>query len=500
VPTFLVRSATQQIRLEIEMLPFCPLVSLRIAGAFKKRLCLLVPLAWLAALWIAAVPAFGQRAADRQQATEEAQQSPNIVVLFADDLGYGDLSSYGHPVIDTPNLDRLAAQGTRFESFYTGSWCVPSRTQLLTGRYKSRMNFQGGTGADGEGRLPPGERTLAEVLSEAGYSTHMLGKWHLGYAKDAYLPVKNGGFDTWYGLPYSNDYKKPWVQTEEPLAMYKGTETVQHPIDQSKLTTGYARRAVERIKEESQKEGEPFFLYLAYSMPHLPVHTAERFGGQSGGGLYADVAETIDWSVGRIMETLEEQGLADNTIVFFASDNGPWLNLPERMRQAGNKPWHQGTTGPLRGAKHTSWEGGVRVPAIIRWPGHIEAGVETGGMAASQDIYVSMVKAAGGALPEGHEVDGHNLMPWLTGTEEQSPREQYAYELDGELQALRMGPWKLRLAPDEDGSVEPQLFNLASDPAERWNRAEAQPERVARMRREMQRLAERIGARLPKPY
>ena len=442
-------------------------------------------------LVLAAVFSGGALTAKPSQAQANGPGPPNIIVLFADDVGYGDLSSYGHPVIDTPHLDRLAAQGTRFTSFYTGSWCVPSRTQLLTGRYKSRMNFRGGTGAGGEGRLPPGERTLAEALSDAGYSTHMIGKWHLGYRKDAYLPVGRG-FDTWYGLPYSNDMRPPWVQTTEPLAMYEGREVVdQQPIGQDSLTTGYTRRAVRRIEQEGQQREEPFFLYLAYNMPHLPIHTTARFRGQSEGGLYADVVETIDWSVGQIMQALEQHGIRRQTIVFFASDNGPWLDLPGRMLQGGNKPWHQGTTGPLRGAKGTTYDGGARVPAIIRWPGQIEAGVATGELAASQDIYVSLIAAAGAVLPE-HEVDGYDLMPWLTGKQDQSPRTQYAYEQNGTLEALREGPWKLRLVDEE-----PQLFHLESDPAARWNRAEANPERVEEMRRKMQRIAERISAEGP---
>ena len=444
--------------------------------------------------------AFTGQQVSAAQARQDTSQQPNVIILFADDLGYGDLSSYGHPVISTPHLDRLADEGTRFKAFYTAPWCVPSRTQLLTGRYMSRMDFQGGTGAGGEGRLPPSERTLAEVLSATGYSTHMLGKWHLGYKKEAYLPVGRG-FDTWYGLPYSNDYRKPWVQTDEPLAMYEGTaeegiEIAEHPINQDQLTTGYTERAVRRIKEESRTD-EPFFLYLAYNMPHLPIYTAERFRGASGGGLYADVIETIDWSVGQILQVLDERGIAEKTIVFFASDNGPWLNLPGRMRAGGNKPWHQGTTGPLRGAKHTTWEGGVRVPAVIRWPGHVEAGVETGELAAMQDLYISLIEAAGGALPD-YELDGYDLMPWLTGREAHSPRERYYYVHSGLVKAMREGPWKLHLVGEEPAGREGmQLFNLASDPAERWSRAEANSERVRRMLRQMQRYAERIGAEMP---
>jgi arylsulfatase A-like enzyme len=419
-----------------------------------------------------------------------AAEQPNIIILFADDMGYGDLSCYGHPSIDTPNLDQLANDGVRFEAFYTGAWCVPSRTQLLTGRYMSRMNFRGGTGANGSGRLPPDETTLAEGLNAAGYDTHMLGKWHLGHAKDAYLPP-NRGFDTWFGIPYSNDYKKPFVQTDVPLGLYQGTDMVEHPINQDTLTTRYTERAVNRINRASDRD-EPMFLYLAYAMPHLPIHTAERFRGRSGHGLYADVIETIDWSVGRIMRALEKRGMARNTIVFFASDNGPWLNLPARMRQAGNKPWHQGTTGGLRGSKATTYEGGPRVPAIIHWPGRIRAGVDAEGLAASQDIFVTLMQAGDAKRPE-KPLDGYNLMPWLRGETEQSPRDAYYYVFRGQVAAYRKGPWKLRL-----NGNKPQLFNLESDPASRYNRADEKPELVETMRKRMKTFADEAGARMPK--
>jgi arylsulfatase A-like enzyme len=429
-----------------------------------------------------------------QQVNGADDSQPNIIILFADDMGYGDLSCFGSHTIDTPNLDRLAEQGTRFEAFYTGSWCVPSRTQLLTGRYLSQVNLHGSTGAGGDGYLPDSELTLAEGLRQAGYSTYMLGKWHLGYKKDAYLPPEHG-FDTWWGLPYSNDYRKPWVQTDEPLAIFsgktgEGSEIVEHPINQDTLTTRYTKRAVERVEQESSKD-EPFFLYLAYNMPHLPIHTAERFRGQSNAGLYGDVIQTIDWSAGQIMAALEEQGIAENTIVFFASDNGPWLNLPDRMLQEGNKPWHAGSTGPLRGAKGTSYEGGPRVPAMIRWPGQIESGVETEQIAASQDIYHTLLKAGGGELPE-HSVEGKNLLPWLTGKTEASPRQSYAYVQGNTLQAFRRGPWKLRLA-----GGTPQLFNLQTDPGSRWNRAEDKPELVNQLRQRMEQRAEQINANVP---
>jgi len=414
---------------------------------------------------------------------------PNIVILFADDMGYGDLGSYGHPTIKTPNLDRLADQGVRFTSFLTGAWCVPSRTQLMTGRYMPRIDFGGSTGADGEGGLPESELTLAEALKQAGYATGMAGKWHLGYKQKRFLPPGQG-FDSWFGLPYSNDYRKPWVQTEEPLALFRDTTIVEHPIDQNRLTTRYTDEAVQFIRSRSGGE-QPFFFYLAYNMPHLPIHTADRFRGRSAGGLYGDVIETIDWSVGEVMKALEEEGLADNTVLFFASDNGPWLNLPDRMLQAGNRPWHAGSPGPLRGSKATSYEGGARVPAMIRWPGRIPAGRVTDALVASPDIYRTLIEAAGASLPD-HTIDGYDILPFLMGESTESPRQEYAYFLYGRLEAMRSGRWKLRL----DGQQE-QLFDLQLDPGERFNRADEHPEIVDEIRRRMQELAQEVGASLP---
>jgi arylsulfatase A-like enzyme len=411
----------------------------------------------------------------------DAAEKPNIVILFADDMGYGDLSSYGHPRIETPNIDGLAADGMRFKSFVTGSWCVPSRTQLMTGRYLPRVRSAGGDGLLG------GELTMAQALERAGYATGMAGKWHLGFRKDKYLPV-NKGFDSWLGTARSNDFRKPWVQTDVPLGMYRGTEMVEHPLNQDTLTTRYTAEAVEYIESQADRD-QPFFFYLAYNMPHLPIHTTERFRGSSDAGLYGDVIETIDWSVGRVLDALEEQGMAENTIVFFASDNGPWLDLPDRMLQGGNKPWHAGSPGPLRGHKATTYEGGVRVPAMIRWPGKIEPGQESNELVGMPDIYRTCLEVAGAELPD-HPLDGHNLVPFLTGEVAESPRQRYYY-IRGRLQAMRDKKWKLRIVGDE-----PQLFNMVEDPFERFNRAEEKPEIVSRMRQQMKAFAEEVGTRL----
>ena len=362
-----------------------------------------------------------------------AGEPPNIVLLFADDLGYGDLSSYGHPVIRTPNLDKLAREGIRLTSFYSAPSCVPARTQLLLGRYPPRVKL-GRTSVNGSAGIPAREVTLAQAIKAAGYRTAMMGKWHLGYAKDEYLPVGKG-FDYWFGLPYSNDMIKPWVQTDVPLWLYENTKKIEHPVDQDTLTTRYTERAVKFVKESGR---DPFFLYLAYNMPHLPIHTAGGFQGRSRAGLFGDVIETIDWSAGEIVKALRETGKESNTIVVFTSDNGPWLNLPARMLQDGNLPWHAGTPGLLRGAK----------------------------------------------LP-GHPVDGYDLRPFLSGAAKKSPRREFFYYHRGEFKGVRADAWKLRRG--DEGETE--LFNLELDPSERYNRAKEKPEIVARLATRLQEMS-----------
>ena len=266
---------------------------------------------------------------------------------------------------------------------------------------------------------------------------------------------------------------KPWVQTDVPLWLYENTKKIEHPVDQDTLTTRYTERAVKFIREPGRG---PFFLYLAYGMPHLPIHTAESFQGRSRAGLFGDVIETIDWSAGEIVKALRESGKKNNTIVVFTSDNGPWLNLPARMLQDGNLPWHAGTAGLLRGAKQTTYEGGVRVPCIIRWPDRIPAGRASPEMAATMDLYVTLIRAAEGKLPS-HPVDGHDLMPFLTGAEKKSPRREFFYYHRGGFKGIRADAWKLRHS--DEGETE--LFNLELDPSERYNRAEEKPKIVARL-------------------
>ncbi len=391
--------------------------------------------------------------------------APNIVLFFADDLGYGDLSVNGNPNIRTENLDRLAAEGLRMTSFYSAPSCVPARTQLMLGRYPSRVNL-GRTSVGGSGGIPDDETTLAQALKSLGYRTAMVGKWHLGYQQEKYLPVGKG-FDQWFGLPYSNDMLPPWVQTDVPLRLYRNAERIEQPVDQDELTVSYTENAVEFISNQGD---DPFFLYLAYNMPHLPIHTAKRFQGRSRAGLFGDVIETIDWSVGEVLRALYEARKVDDTIVVFTSDNGPWLNLPARMLAGGVEPWHAGSPGPFRGAKHTTYEGGVRMPAIVRWPNRIPAESVTAEMAATLDLYSTLTQAAGGDDPKR---DGFDLMPLWTGATDKSPRHEFLYHRGRDIQGIRVDNWKLRTV---DGD---ELFDLELDPSERYNRAEAFPRVVA---------------------
>jgi len=411
---------------------------------------------------------------------------PNVVILFTDDMGYGDLGCYGHPRIKTPNIDRLADDGIRLTSFVTGSWCVPSRTQLMTGRYLPRVKFNGNTGADGTGGLPDSEWTLAEALKDAGYRTHMVGKWHLGYKQKRFLPV-NQGFDTWFGLPYSNDYMKPWVQTEEPLGLFRGETMVEHPFDQNPLTTRYTKEAIQLIG--SSDGDQPFLLYLAYAMPHLPLAVSDERRGKSNFGFYGDVIEEVDWSIGQVLKALEEKGIADNTLVFFASDNGPWIEMPPRMQQAGNELWHAGSAGPLRGSKGQTYEGGPRVPAMLRWPGKIVPGQVSAEFVGMPDIYRTVLSVAGAKLPD-HKLDGHDLTPFLTGESESAPRKEYFYFKKG-LEAMRSGNWKLRTV-----TGELELFNMVTDPFERINRAADKPEKAQALLARMHEMAKEVAVQV----
>jgi uncharacterized sulfatase len=432
-------------------------------------------------------------------AQQRAGRLPNFVLLFADDMGYGDLACYGHPTLRTPNLDGMAEQGVRFTSFYAAApFCTPSRAGLLTGRYPVRAGQPNNLGPDSKGGLPLSEQTLAEVLKKRGYRTAAIGKWHLGHDPRDYLPTSRG-FDQYLGLLYSNDMIRPWVKTSKPLELYRDARPIEHPVDQSTLTERYTEEAVRFIRSAGQR---PFFLYLPYAMPHLPISASARFRGRSRAGLYGDVIETLDWSAGEILKTLREQGVDENTMVVFTTDNGPWLNLPDRMLQQGNEPWHAGTKNLLRGSKGGTYEGGIRVPCIVRWPGVIPARRVNADIACTLDLFMTIAKAAGAPLVEDRVYDGLDLLPLMQG-KAKPPRETFYYFRGRFLEAVREGSWKCRFARDARDDLKPadpitaELFDLDVDPAEQFNLYSRNRDVGDRLLAKLRTFAGELKAELP---
>ncbi|WKN45455.1 sulfatase family protein [Tunicatimonas pelagia] len=436
------------------------------------------------------------------QPTEEDNPLPNIVLMFIDDLGYGDLGCYGHPTIRTPHLDQMAYEGIKLTSFYVAaSVCTPSRAALMTGRYPLNAGLPGNLGPDSEGGLPLDERTLAEALKEVGYRTAAYGKWHLGAVPD-YMPTDRG-FDEYLGLLYSNDMMPPWVNTERPLQLYRNDRPIEQEVDQTTLTQQYTEAAIDFIQSNQE---QPFFIYLAHSMPHLPIYASADYQGKSAGGDYGDVIEEIDSRVGQIAKVLEAEGLTENTLFIFTSDNGPWRNMPERMYTTEPvEPWHGGSTGPLAGAKGTSYEGGFRVPALLRWPGQIPAAQVSPEVCTSMDLHATILKLAG-AQPAPKPLDGIDILPLLT-EQAPSPRNDFYYFSGEYLDAVRDNRWKLRIAAKADDWIshetmsgdEPtltELFDLHNDPFEQFNLAKEHPEHVARLRKKMQQFAKETGSAL----
>jgi arylsulfatase A-like enzyme len=427
----------------------------------------------------------------QEKQNKEATQKPNVVLIFVDDMGYGDLGCYGHPNNKTPNIDNMADEGIRLTSFYAvAPVCTPSRAGLLTGRYPIRSIPTNCGPSSPEKGMPVSEITIANILKDAGYKTAAIGKWHLGQAK-RYLPTSRG-FDSFYGLPYSNDMILPWcpwLTEEDTLFMYENDKPAKVINDnQDNLIIDYTQKAVDFIK--SQKD-TPFFLYLAHAMPHMPISTSKEFRGKSDGGLYGDVVETLDWSVGEVLKTIKEQGLDKNTLVIFTSDNGPWLNLPERMLQKGIEPWHGGSAGLLRGSKATTYEGGFRVPGIVRWPGQIPPKQISSGIANTMDLYATIAKVTGAKLPADRPIDGNNIMPFLKG-QTKSPTQKLYYFNGTKAEGIRKGDWKLRVT-ETDGI---QLFNLKNDAGENYNVTEYHQEIIEELYNNLKDFAEKTGGEI----
>ena len=419
-----------------------------------------------------------------------AGAKPNIVIILADDLGYGDLGCYGHPTIRTPQLDRMAAEGLRFTDFYSGAEvCTPSRAALLTGRYPVRS----GMAHDqfrvlrprSTGRLPDSEITLAEALHGAGYATGMVGKWHLGvWSITATGHPRRHGFDFYFGLPHSNDMDPtalappgaPGRPDQEPAwwnaPLYWNEELVAQPADQTQLTRSYTEQAQRFIRDHKRR---PFLLYFAHTFPHVPLFASGPFRGTSRRGLYGDVVEELDWSVGQILQTLRHEGLDRNTLVFFTSDNGPWLI----MNQQG------GSAGLLREGKGSTWEGGMRVPGIAWWPGKIKANAINTNIACLIDLFPTALRLGGTKLPDDRVIDGQDLSATLFKGAPM-PLRPFFYYRGTRVFAVRQGPWKMHLftqkgygQPRPDAHHPPLLYNLETDPGETFNVATNHPTVIA---------------------
>ncbi|MFB3902159.1 MAG: sulfatase [Acidobacteriota bacterium] len=393
-------------------------------------------------------------------------EKPNFIVILADDLGYGDLGCFGHPTIRTPHLDRLATEGVKLTSFYAQPVCTPSRAALLTGRQPARSGLIGVIFPEFECGLPSSEITLAEALKKEGYRTAAIGKWHLGHHTPDLLPTGQG-FDEFFGLPYSNDMTPPWVPTDVPLQLLRNTKPVEQAVALETLTERYTQETIGLIRRWKR---EPFFIYLAHTMPHQPLAVSDRFRGHSQRGLYGDVVESIDWGVGEILAALKEEKLDRQTLVIFTSDNGPWLH----MNQDG------GSAGLLREGKGTTYEGGVRVPFVSRWPGQLPPGHVSAGISSTMDIYTTLISLAGGQIPTDRVVDGKNIFPLLQG-KGGSPHNTFFYYMGRAVQAVREGKWKLRVTKAQ-GKETAELFDLDVDPSERFDLSASFPEEVVRLK------------------
>lgn len=423
------------------------------------------------------------------------RSQPNIIIIFADDLGYGDLSSFGAPNIRTPHLDKMASEGQKWTNFYVAaSVCTPSRAGLLTGRYPVRSGMASNVNRvlfpDSKGGLPAREITIAEQMKKAGYQTAMVGKWHLGH-HEQYLPTQHG-FDSYYGIPYSNDMDRGPGNPQEgnyidgyfefanepiPIEYYnvplmRDNEIIERPADQNTITRRYTQESISFIEEHKD---EPFFLYLAHNLPHVPLFVSDEFTGHSHAGKYGDVIEEIDDGVGQILDKLNELEIAEHTLVVFTSDNGPWLVFKT----------HGGSSGMLRAGKGMTWEGGMRVPAIFWWPGTIQPGIVTD-IGSTLDLFPTASHLADVDVPEDRIMDGLDLTPVLMGKSD-SPRDEMLFYRGATLYAARKGNFKAHfIIEGAYGQFEkrkvletPRLYNLSEDPGEKYDVADEHPEVLA---------------------
>lgn len=425
-------------------------------------------------------------------------RKPNIVILLTDDQGYGDMQCYGNERLQTPNLDKLAAEGTRFTNFYAGAGAsTPSRAALLTGRYAERVGLPGVVDDLSENGLESSEITLADYLKQNDYAIGIIGKWHLG-CRPEHLPLRHG-FTEFYGIPYSNDM---WPFHPQPdhnypaLPLYNNEQIVEYNPGVNTMTTRLTEHAVQFI---GNHKDEPFFLYLPYTQPHVPLGVSDKFKGKSGEGLYADVIMEIDWSVGEIMKALQVNGLDENTLVLFTSDNGPWLSY-------GN---HGGSAGGLREGKGTTFDGGQRVPFIARMPKQIPAGKVSDQFLSALDITPTLVELTHSEMPRMNPFDGENVWPTLTG--QAQTHQPFYFVYNGQVEAVRDGKWKCVLpheyrivtTPGKDGlpgvqlanggKIELSLFDMEKDAQETQNLASQYPEVTAKMATMMKNFQKEVN-------
>ncbi len=435
-----------------------------------------------------------------------SQDQTNFIIINLDDVGYGDFSFNGAYGYTTPNIDQLASDGVKFTHFLVGQPISgASRAGLLTGCYPNRVGFAGAPGPNSDYGIHPDEMTMAELLKQKNYNTAIFGKWHLGDANQ-FMPLQNG-FDEYYGLPYSNDMwpyhpQQGTIFNFPDLPTFDGNKIIGYNTDQTKFTTDYTERSVAFIKKNKNK---PFFLYLAHSMPHVPLAVSDKFKGKSEQGLYGDVMMEIDWSIGQILNTLKELGLEENTLVVLTSDNGPWTNY-------GN---HAGSAGGLREAKATTFDGGNRVPCIMYWKGVTQPGTVCNKLASNIDLFPTLAAISGAPLPQ-RKIDGVNILPLVKGEKEVSPRESFVYYYNkNDLEAVTDGMFKLVFPhkyvtygahlPGNDGQpglltnreiTKPELYDLRRDPGERYDVIAQNPEVARRLMQIADDMREDLGDNL----
>jgi arylsulfatase A-like enzyme len=418
---------------------------------------------------------------------------PNVVVIFIDDMGYGDIGPFGATKQRTPHLDRMAKEGMKLTSFYATPVCSVSRAQMMTGCYGARVSVPGVYFPGQSVGLNPAEVTVAERLKEKGYATQMVGKWHLGDQPE-FLPTRQG-FDHYLGIPYSNDMLKKSAETKVPVVPLLRDEKIVELMDgegQRRMVELYTKEAVDFIGRNKDK---PFYLYFAHNAIHTPIYPGAAFAGKSQNGRFGDWVEEVDWSVGQVLDALRTQGLDKDTLVVFTSDNGPWLT----------KGADGGSAGPLRGGKGSTWEGGVRVPTLAWWPGRVPAGSVNDAVAATIDLLPTFVSLAGGTVPATPVIDGRDITPILLGQSKESAREAHYYFAGYDLQAVRQGRWKLALSPQPEGMGKQaaktpagmRLYDLDAEIGEQTDVAAQHPEVVAKLKALADKMAAEIGGKTP---